>query len=362
MSIKLGNISITNLAENKVENAHTLLDFKWADHILNDVSWLRADTFSWHSGLVYIGAYQHLVDDIASITPETETIGSYTITFYRALDGHKIVLQDQIDTLQSIYETEGVAWYYILDTTNTQFKLPRTKWGFTGLRDNAGNYISESLPNIKGEAYSTQTNTSDAYFTVHTGPFTSSFTPHTTHWYSLPNSSNNDTNFGLGFDASRASSTYQNNAPVQERATQMYLYFYVGEFTQTAIQQTAGITTAQLNNKIDIDHLNDTKPYLKECYVNGTSGYNIWSNGYCEQWGRVNANVNTITFLKVFKDTNYQVYYAVSDGSPTDNALTNASWNNATTTSVMIYQGYNGTAQTSPVNWKTSGYLAEGEY
>ena len=31
----------------------TLLDFKWTDHILNDVSWLRADTFSWQPGNVY---------------------------------------------------------------------------------------------------------------------------------------------------------------------------------------------------------------------------------------------------------------------------------------------------------------------
>ena len=35
-----------------------------SDHLINEISWLRADTFSWQSGSVYVRAYQHLVDDI----------------------------------------------------------------------------------------------------------------------------------------------------------------------------------------------------------------------------------------------------------------------------------------------------------
>ena len=41
-----------------------LFDFKWADHICNDVQWLRADTFSWQSGSVYEAAFNDLFNDI----------------------------------------------------------------------------------------------------------------------------------------------------------------------------------------------------------------------------------------------------------------------------------------------------------
>ena len=47
-----------------------LLSFMWADHQLNDISWLRADTFSWQSGAVYTAVYQHLVDDYNNIPTE----------------------------------------------------------------------------------------------------------------------------------------------------------------------------------------------------------------------------------------------------------------------------------------------------
>lgn len=67
-----------------------LLDFKWTDHKLNDISWLRSDTFSWQSGAVYQAAYQHLADDISSKTLQSETICATTIQFYLADDGHKI--------------------------------------------------------------------------------------------------------------------------------------------------------------------------------------------------------------------------------------------------------------------------------
>ena len=105
--------------------AWSLLDRKWSDHILNDIRWLRADTFSWQSGSVYLEAYQHLVADINGITPTTETVGSYTVTYYEGADKHKIVLPDQESVIQNIYAESGVAWYFILDTTNTRFKLPR---------------------------------------------------------------------------------------------------------------------------------------------------------------------------------------------------------------------------------------------
>ena len=41
-------------------------------------------------------------------------------------------------------------------------------------------------------------------------------------------------------------------------------------------------------------------PYLKDTYVNGTSGYRIWSDGYCEQWG-ICSPKRAFRYLKTFQ-------------------------------------------------------------
>lgn len=224
-------------------SALPLLTHFWSDHEINEMPFLRADTFSWQDGTVYSNAYNHLVDDIDGVSSTTETIGSYTVTFYRAADGHKIVLADQETTVSNIYTATGVAWYYVLDTANNRFKLPRTKYGFDGLRGNVGDYIAESLPNITGS------------FTV---VGSEGSTSPTGALYGVTANISETGQMGTagvlkGIDASRSSSAYQNSAPVQQRGTQMYLYFYVGQYTQSAIEQTAGLNAELFNGKADID-------------------------------------------------------------------------------------------------------------
>lgn len=68
---------------------------------------------------------------------------------------------------------------------------------------------------------------------------------------------------------------------------------------------------SSLNGKLNADHSNDTKPYITETYVNGTSWYRVWSDGWCEQGG-VNTKTGsgtlvTVNLLKTFRDTNYYV-------------------------------------------------------
>lgn len=240
----VGNDGTLTISSN-VAAALPLFTFVWADHLLNDASYLRADTFSWQSGNVYTEGYNHLVADISGITSQTETIGSYTITYYQANDGHKIVLADQETTVQNIFNESGVAWYYVLDTTNTRFKLPRTKYGFTGLRDTAGKYVPESLPNHDHITHAKGT-FSGNYFSNNNQAFSGGGGSY------FGGSSSPDSEIRTG-NASESNSVYQDNAPVQQRATQMYLYFYVGNFSQSATEQTAGLNSELFNEKADID-------------------------------------------------------------------------------------------------------------
>lgn len=186
---------------------------------------------------VYLGSgVLTTVSEFVGITQQTETISGTTITYYQANDGHKIVLADQETNVSTIYAATGIAWYYILDTTNTRFKLPRTQYAFVGLRDTAGKYVPETLPSptISEQMYSedgaVQNHIADGGNTT-----------------------------GATWSYTIIDDIYKVDAPVQQRATQMYLYFYVGQFTQSATEQTAGLNSELFNAKADLD-LNNINP------------------------------------------------------------------------------------------------------
>ena len=134
---------------------------------------------------------------------------------------------------------------------NKRFKLPRTKYGFVGLRDTVGKYVPESLPNIKGNLR----NVASANDNTNPDGVFEAFDPVARTGYPSAYGSAQSYNF----NASRSSSAYQDNAQVQQRATQMYLYFYVGQFNQSATEQTAGLNSELFNGKVDLN-LNNMNP------------------------------------------------------------------------------------------------------
>lgn len=326
MSIRQGK----KLIASSTTNGFGLFDCKWADHILNNISWLRADTFSWQSGDVYKAAYEHLLSDFENrsgvmfyawksdqygyylytttttpdsttvfydeefqvdtehtfssfdgdilylddapepeisfqrdpskdtIAPSIDTVGDVSITYYLADDGHKICLSDQEANISSLYENTGVAWYYILDAENKRFKLPRTKFGFTGIRNGVGGYVEAGLPNITGS----QKISSDIGFASSVADQGSSiYSKQATiaKYYSSASSSANRT-VALAIDASRSSPVYGNSNTVQPQATEMYLYFYVGNYVENATTIDVGKLT-EIVNDFDIDSF---KPEVDE--------------------------------------------------------------------------------------------------
>ena len=307
-----GDTTIDLDAGGGTSNYHPdLFDWKWADHILNDVQWLRADTFSWQSGSVYEAAFWDLFYDIqistnwyregapgytakrypevgdtvylnsdlttpyatveaydsvndtitangnvytqngnTYVTPANETVAGYTVSVYTGHSGKKITIPSYETAVSNIYSATGVAWYYILDIPNKRFKLPRTKFGVTGLRDTVGNYVAPGLPNITGDILGERM----PYATYNGGALYDS-KKSTARYASTQSSTSNQS---VGFDASLSNPIYGASTTVQPPATQMYLYFYVGEFTQTAIENTAGLNAESFNDKLDLDVGNAT--------------------------------------------------------------------------------------------------------
>lgn len=342
-----------------------LFDFKWADHICNDVQWLRADTFSWQSGSVYEAAFNDLFNDIyistswratgyanvytasptpeagdtvysdsacttsvgtvtsydsgnnqmsynsvtwdynsnSYVTPVSETVAGYSVDVYTGHSGKKIVSWQDESNVASIYSATGVAWYYIIDIANKRFKLPRTKFGFTGLRDTVGNYVAAGLPNITGSFDTAPYNFSGGIMVVADGAFQtgqSGASARSVGW-----ADQFYARWHTTIDASRSSSIYGNSTTVQPNATQMYLYFYVGEFTQTALENTAGIRAEDLNNKVDVGH--QVIEFQAPTAGNNYTWYRKYADGWVEQGGVVSVaqfalgsgsttTVGTITF------------------------------------------------------------------
>lgn len=350
----------------------------FADHILNDASWLRSDTFSWQSGDVYKSAYDHLVSDYQKaerrtvtayhwepsagagvytitetpkagdpvyasagsiygkvvsydssanqitiivsgyeyimyrdsaednsnyrIEEHSETIGSTEILFYKTADGHKIVLEDQESKVSAIYRATGVAWYYILDTENKRFKLPRTKHAFTGLRNSVGGYVEAGLPNITGEQTALAWGSSSGVGKAGTGAFSKT----TSTGGAGANTGDAYNSAKVVFDASLSDDTYGNSDTVQPPSTEQYLYFYVGNTVRNQTEVDVGAVTEQLNGKQDV--LPNNVDYVIEAYNDGTNWYRVYKSGWIEQGGldsTSGANGVTKTFLKPFSDTNY---------------------------------------------------------
>jgi hypothetical protein len=156
------------------------------------------------------------------------------------------------------------------------------------LRDTVGNYVNQNvvLPKMAGVFSGGKTKT------TYTGPFYL----HSTESGAYPSGTNTAGNV-VGFDTSRLNSVYSGdgtNTLVQPRATQMYLYFYVGAFTQTALENTAGINAELFNVKLDQDFSNATADIASslnsvgartvvETYRNNTNWYRKYSDGWVEQ-------------------------------------------------------------------------------
>ena len=284
-----------------------LFDWKWADHKLNDVQWLRADTFSWQNSSVYQAAYQHLADDISGKTLQSETISGTTIQFYLSDDGHKICPVSEESNVTAIYNATGVAWYYIIDTVNQRFKLPRAKHNkYTTLLSVIGTGKTLGLTSNGSNMYAL-----GGLGTAGLGGYFQTFSNNTTLG-STSGAATRDTG-SLGVSTDPAYSGLTTTSIEQDTDQYKYLYFYVGSFTQSALENTAGITTEEMNDKLDMDLGNASSATKQEiaalCFPDFTSptrtglslntSYQAESNGYVKISASTGGDIYSLTRVSI---------------------------------------------------------------
>lgn len=387
----------------------------WSDHLLNDISWLRADTFSWHSGDVYKAVYEHLASELIPGEPKIETsageiltrnpagdkngylewvdnsggtlytngepaignglfgynsqegtfvsaqrsivdlvyglkdtIGDITISYYQAEDGHKICLPDQEANIVALYGKTGAADYYLLDTTNKQFKLPRKQKRtlIQAVKNDDGTWynlysdgwVEQGGQIIRG-SITFEIPMADINYNVSGAQIRSGSTTGTYYnafkfvnmretGIDLDNAQSEDPLIAWSVSGYAAESAYASAGMRLE-------YYYVGNFEQSAVEQTAGITTETLNGKADVDLGNINASQSAKDTIVGW-GMPDYSAGVVVANGTHTATVDGIIVVSI----------ATEDGD--------SSWNiTIDNESFGFYQGYHGT----DYNHITNGFL-----
>lgn len=424
------------------------------DYLLNDMSWLRAGTFSWQSGDVYVAAYEHLASemhienlyawqeeesrdvytksatpsvgdpvyrkngdiygtvqsvgadnitvgggifprdsagDILGTNAETDTVDGITITFYRADDGHKICLPDQEVNVAAVYENAGSADYYLLDTTNKQFKLPRKykpKRELIKSFKTTGKWYS-----LYSDGWVEQGGWVDGADVTITLPIPMGETDYSILVAGMDTHSPDDKKYNAvqwrdrTATSIRVQSSYAGTAYVSRIMWRVsgyaqttpdmgieYEYYYVGNFEQSAIEQTAGITAETLNDKADIDlgNLPANFDYIVESQVptadNGYTWFRKYKSGWVEQGGittfaKHNTNTsteNTVSLPVEMADTQYYVA-APTFITDADNSQGLRNFRNTRGVTTLKIGMYTTTtlSQSYDVQWRVSGYAAE---
>jgi hypothetical protein len=403
-----------------------LFDWKWADHELDDMSWLRADTFSWQDGTVYEEAYKHLIEDyeenvlawmwtggvytahrypsvgdkaysdntltteLGTITatsdstitvnsqvysfngsytntPSSETIAGITIQYYLSSDGHKICANGPgMSAAEAIYAATGVAWYYILDVANQRFKLPRAKH----------NKYAASL-NVFGNGNPlVMTDGTDTLYLMRNYMGVNEYrntVQITTDGLVIGESksiSQAHIQKGIGVSTDSSKSGMQ-VAQTQDTDQYKYLYFYIGSFTQTAVENTAGLNAELFNGKADLDFGNTSMiDYVVEkqdpTSSNNYTWYRKYRSGWVEQGGRIPGNVGgtyNVSMPVEMADTNYN-FIGTGYKDNNDNGFVAAciDTSNMSTTGFRVYTRYviNGStgSPSQGGQWQVSGMAA----
>ena len=297
--------SVDVTREIELNNPFSLLDYKWSEYEITNASWLLSNG-QFNSGATYISVYNLLLE-----------IYNGTVT----KDGVSVKMSTEA------YEDTD----FVINTADTTFRLPiKVKLASgnavigngmnLGLTNGTTNYGLASSDAAKFGGASNQ--------------------------YGRPvgiTQSNNwqptgGEGYGVTTDPTKSGLVLADN--------NMYLYFYVGETIQDAnVINAAGVLTEVASLKAHS---------IVETYVNGTSGYRVWFDGYCEQWGYTNASSGTdvsISLLKTMKNIDY--FIDITPYSTSGNTA-ETMYRNKTTVNVAI-RGY-GTF--TGLSWMVTGYIA----
>ena len=266
--------------EIELNNPFSLLDYKYSEYELSNASWLLSNG-QYNSGATYPAVYELLLQ-------------IYNGTVTKAGVSVKLSTETYTDT------------DFVLNTSDTTFRLP-IKVLMAGSKRVAGNGMTMGMTDgtnnfgLSTGLWNSQYSICNGLSPINYGKTVGSVSSNIATF-------SNGTAIGVTLDETKSG--------IETSANGLYLYFYVGEVVQDAnIIAAAGVLT----------DVADLKAHsIVETYVNGTSWYRVYSDGWCEQGGLATATAvaspQQISLLKNFKNTNYSVFITRT-ATNTDNYL-----------------------------------------
>ena len=298
--------------EIELNNPFSLLDYKFSEYELNNLSWLRSNG-QWNSKAIYPAVY----DLLLKIYNGTETKAGVSVKL----------------------ATEAFTDYdFVLNTAEETFRL-QLKVKLASSKAVVGNGKTVGWTANGSTVLGTQRDPQQNGLFL--GTYEDTLLPYTAT--SASSSISPSARAGMGITADPTKSG------LELSDSDLYLYFYVGETVQNANLINAGRIEEKLVEKLDRSVV---KAYITETYVNGKSWYRIYSDGWCEQGGEassVSSSGVTVNFLKPFDNTNYVIVgncIAANDICSFANKTTNSFFIDSSSTTAR------------PFNWQASGYTA----
>lgn len=260
-------VLITNLTK----TVPRLAEMNWANVSVGKIG----SQYSLLNGSIDLNAFKIYVDGKLVYQP------CLKIPYTQSKTGSKIVDVAYRDRVQDMYEQYGYAPYYTLDETNKNFTLP----------------MGEIYGMIEQAKSSTDNKVSKSGDTM-TGRLQIDVPPE------------NDTTTPLLLFQKKASdfgaSTY---GSILFRNSNNEDVGVVGSVENTDGSHRMRLMFKNGSNWVEM-------PQIIDPYRNGKSGYNIYTNGYCEQWGWIGSGTGTgsvrYNFLKPFANDNFNIEYSIA--------------------------------------------------
>lgn len=289
----------------------------------------------------------------------TETVNGVTVKVHS--NGHKFYDIADKNSIDLFYNATGTAWFYGIDAVGERIFLPRDNYfAVKGVAPTVGTGRALGVTNNGSTVFplkAVQT-TSGSWDTMpnlnvvtNDGVSASSTLPALNGRSGVQDIGGNWENSPSGYygvSTDPQSSGLETHLQPKENK---YLYICVGNTTNyegiaDVVNQGMEILDQINAGFVPKDSMQEV-PCIVETYVNGTSWYRIWSDGWCEQGGYYsNQSTITVTLLKPYIDTNYNVLFAGAG-----NVLTK-------TTNSFNFDPSHGYATKSAGDWKACGYIA----
>ena len=338
----------------QVNTPYSLFDYKYSDHTVENASWVLSNG-QWCSGATYKSAYDKLVDiKSGAISSGGISVKLHTETY----SDTDFVINKTENTFRLPY-TAG--YKFIVDSWQSgtsYYRIYNDGWIEQGGRSIATATSSGNLDSVLVTYHKPMVDTNYnlliATSDIENGyPNVSNGHANEHSWGALTT-----TSFKWGLDGAYASRQQACNWVVTGYVNSTYttpkLYFYLGETTQDANLISVGSvfnTIADLKGKT-----------LVETYSSGSSGYRLYADGFCIQWGELGWTssawaTNTKTFLKPYLNTSYLVF---AMGNWSDPASSSCLITSKATTSFNVQYAINNTTQLGA--WVALGYASRPVY